>query len=186
MAGEYNVWNATAAAAIAANEGIPADDIAAALRSFQSVKRRLEVRAVVNGVTIIDDFAHHPTAIETTLAGLRAREPRARIIAVVEPRSNTMKLGVHRELLAPSLAAADAAWLLRAPELGWDLPAALAPLGARVHFADTVETLVDALAAAARPGDQILVMSNGGFGGLHGKLLAALGARQDLRTRGTA
>jgi UDP-N-acetylmuramate: L-alanyl-gamma-D-glutamyl-meso-diaminopimelate ligase len=143
----------------------------------------MEVRGVVDGVTVYDDFAHHPTAIETTLAGLRAREPHARIIAVLEPRSNTMKLGVHRDQIAPSLAAADAAWFLNAPELGWDLPAALAPLGARAHFAGTVDALVSALAAAALPGDQILVMSNGGFGGLHGKLLDALRARRDVQAR---
>jgi UDP-N-acetylmuramate: L-alanyl-gamma-D-glutamyl-meso-diaminopimelate ligase len=141
------------------------------------------VRGVFGGVTVYDDFAHHPTAIETTLAGLRARRPDARIIAVVEARSNTMKLGVHAEQLASSLGAADAAWFLNAPELGWDLPAALAPLGARAHFAQSVDELVRLLAAAARPGDQILVMSNGGFGGLHEKLLSALGARQDLRAR---
>jgi UDP-N-acetylmuramate: L-alanyl-gamma-D-glutamyl-meso-diaminopimelate ligase len=132
---------------------------------------------------VYDDFAHHPTAIETTLAGLRARVPDARIIAVLEPRSNTMKLGVHRDQLAPSLAAADVAWFLNGPELGWDLPAALAAMGARAHFADSVEGLAEGLSAMARPGDQILVMSNGGFGGLHAKLLAALAARPDLATR---
>jgi UDP-N-acetylmuramate: L-alanyl-gamma-D-glutamyl-meso-diaminopimelate ligase len=94
-----------------------------------------------------------------------------------------MKLGVHRDQLAPSLAAADVAWFLNGPELGWDLPAALAPMGARAHFAGTVEGLVEGLSAMVRPGDQILVMSNGGFGGLHAKLLAALGTRPDLGTR---
>jgi UDP-N-acetylmuramate: L-alanyl-gamma-D-glutamyl-meso-diaminopimelate ligase len=183
LLGEHNVMNALAAIAAAHHVGVTPEQAAEALSMFRGVKRRMEVRGVVGGVTVYDDFAHHPTAIETTLAGLRAREPAARIIAVVEPRSNTMKLGVHRDLLAPSLAAADAAWLLSAPELGWDLAAALAPLGARAHFADSVEALVEGLAAAARPGDQILVMSNGGFGGLHGKLLAALQARQDLRPR---
>jgi UDP-N-acetylmuramate: L-alanyl-gamma-D-glutamyl-meso-diaminopimelate ligase len=179
LLGEHNVMNALAAIAAAHHVGVTPLQAAEALAKFRGVKRRMEARGVVGGVTVYDDFAHHPTAIETTLAGLRAREPHARIIAVVEPRSNTMKLGVHRDSLAPSLAAADAAWFLSSPELGWDLPAALAPLDGRVHFADTVETLVDALAAAARPGDQILVMSNGGFGGLHEKLLTALRARQD-------
>jgi UDP-N-acetylmuramate: L-alanyl-gamma-D-glutamyl-meso-diaminopimelate ligase len=174
LLGEHNVMNALAAIAAAHHVGVTPEQAAEALSMFRGVKRRMEVRGVVGGVTVYDDFAHHPTAIETTLAGLRAREPAARIIAVVEPRSNTMKLGVHRDLLAPSLAAADAAWLLSAPELGWDLAAALAPLGARAHFADSVEALVEGLAAAARPGDQILVMSNGGFGGLHGKLLKEL------------
>jgi UDP-N-acetylmuramate: L-alanyl-gamma-D-glutamyl-meso-diaminopimelate ligase len=179
LLGEHNVMNALAAMAAAHHVGVTPERAAQALGKFRGVKRRMEVRGVVGGVTVYDDFAHHPTAIETTLAGLRAREPRARIIAVLEPRSNTMKLGVHRELLAPALAAADAAWFLSAPELGWDLPAALAPLGARAHFANSVEALADTLAAEARAGDQILIMSNGGFGGLHGKLLAALEARQD-------
>jgi UDP-N-acetylmuramate: L-alanyl-gamma-D-glutamyl-meso-diaminopimelate ligase len=183
MLGEHNVMNALAAIAAAHRLGVEPERAAEALGQFRGVKRRMEVRGVVGGVTVYDDFAHHPTAIETTLAGLRAREPQARIIAVLEPRSNTMKLGVHRDQIAPSLAAADAAWFLSAPELGWDLRAALAPLGARAHFADTVEALVEGLAAAALAGDQILVMSNGGFGGLHEKLLTALRARCDLPTR---
>ena len=159
MLGEHNVMNALAAIAAAHQLGVEPERAAEALGHFRGVKRRMEVRGVVGGVTVYDDFAHHPTAIETTLAGLRAREPRARIIAVLEPRSNTMKLGVHRDQLAPSLAAADAAWFLNAPELGWDLRAALAPLGARAHFAGTVEDLALGLAAAARggrsdPGDE--------------------------------
>lgn len=185
LLGEHNVMNALAAMAAAHHVGVTPERAAEALGKFRGVKRRMEVRGVVGGVTVYDDFAHHPTAIETTLAGLRAREPRARIIAVLEPRSNTMKLGVHRDLLASSLAAADAAWFLNAPELGWDLPAALAPLGARAHFADSVEALAEALAREARAGDQILVMSNGGFGGLHGKLLAALRARHDAQRAAT-
>jgi UDP-N-acetylmuramate: L-alanyl-gamma-D-glutamyl-meso-diaminopimelate ligase len=183
MLGEHNVMNALAAIAAAHQLGVEPERAAEALGHFRGVKRRMEVRGVVGGVTVYDDFAHHPTAIETTLAGLRAREPRARIIAVFEPRSNTMKLGVHRDQLAPALAAADAAWLLSAPELGWDLRAALAPLGARAHFAGSVEDLALGLAAAALAGDQILVMSNGGFGGLHEKLLTALRARRDLPTQ---
>jgi len=122
--------------------------------------------------------AHHPTAIETTLRGLRERVGGARILAVLEPRSNTMKLGVHREQLAPALAAADLAWFLNSVDLGWDLPAAVAALGGRARFAANVDALVDGLARESRPGDQILVMSNGGFGGLHDKLLAALKGRQ--------
>jgi UDP-N-acetylmuramate: L-alanyl-gamma-D-glutamyl-meso-diaminopimelate ligase len=183
MLGEHNVMNALAAIAAAHQLGVEPERAAEALGHFRGVKRRMEVRGVVGGVTVYDDFAHHPTAIQTTLAGLRAREPRARIIAVLEPRSNTMKLGVHRDQLAPALAVADAAWLLSAPELGWDLRAALAPLGARAHFAGSVEDLALGLAAAARAGDQILVMSNGGFGGLHEKLLTALRARRDLPTQ---
>jgi UDP-N-acetylmuramate: L-alanyl-gamma-D-glutamyl-meso-diaminopimelate ligase len=178
LLGEHNVMNALAAIAAAHHVGVSPERAAEALGMFRGVKRRMEIRGVIAGVTVYDDFAHHPTAIETTLAGLRAREPHARIIAVLEPRSNTMKLGVHRDQLAPSLAAADAAWFLNAPDLGWDLPAALAPLGARAHFAEDVDALARALAGEARPGDHILVMSNGGFGGLHGKVLAALRDRQ--------
>ena len=177
LLGEHNVMNALAAIAAADHVGIAPERAALALTQFRGVKRRMEVRGVVGGVTVYDDFAHHPTAIETTLAGLRARVPDARIIAVLEPRSNTMKLGVHRDELAPALAAADSAWFLRSPDLGWDLAAALAPLGARAHIGGSVEALVAAIAADVRPGDQVLVMSNGGFGGLHEKLLAALRAR---------
>jgi UDP-N-acetylmuramate: L-alanyl-gamma-D-glutamyl-meso-diaminopimelate ligase len=177
LLGEHNVMNALAAIGAAHHAGVDPQRSAAALAAFRGVKRRMEVRGVVGGVTVYDDFAHHPTAIETTLGGLRARVGRARIIAVVEPRSNTMKLGVHRNELAPALAAADESWFLSAPELGWDLAAALKPLGEKLHFAASVEGLVDGLVHELRAGDQVLVMSNGGFGGLHDKLLAALRAR---------
>jgi UDP-N-acetylmuramate: L-alanyl-gamma-D-glutamyl-meso-diaminopimelate ligase len=112
------------------------------------------------------------------LSGLRARVAGARIVAVLEPRSNTMKLGVHREQMAPALALADRAWFLTSPDLGWDLPSAVAALGARASFAASVDELVKGLTGDSRPGDHILVMSNGGFGGLHDKLLAALRARK--------
>jgi UDP-N-acetylmuramate: L-alanyl-gamma-D-glutamyl-meso-diaminopimelate ligase len=178
LQGEHNVMNALAAIAAARHLGVPPERAAQALAAFLGVKRRMEVRGVVGGVTVYDDFAHHPTAIATTLAGLRARVGAARIVAVLEPRSNTMKLGVHREQLAPALAAADRAWFLNSSDLGWDLPAAVAALGARASFAPGVDALVRGLAEDSRPGDHILVMSNGGFGGLHDKLLAALRARQ--------
>jgi UDP-N-acetylmuramate: L-alanyl-gamma-D-glutamyl-meso-diaminopimelate ligase len=178
LIGEHNVMNALAAMGAAHHVGVSPADAAVALAAFRGVKRRMEVRGVINGVTVYDDFAHHPTAIDTTLRGLRARVGGARIVAVLEPRSNTMKLGVHRELLAPALSLADQSWFLSAPELGWDLPAALAPLGDRVRFADSVDALVKGLAAEVRSGDHVLIMSNGGFGGLHDKLLAALRARQ--------
>ena len=177
LMGRHNVMNALAAMAAAEHVGVAPEASARALASFKSVKRRMEVRGVVGGVTVYDDFAHHPTAIETTVAGLKARLPDARIVAVLEPRSNTMKLGVHRDELAPSLAGADIAWFLNAPGLGWDLAAALAPMGKRARIEASVEALVDGIAADAHPGDQILVMSNGGFGGLHEKLLAALRRR---------
>jgi len=177
LLGEHNVMNALAAIAAARHAGVTPERAARALERFRGVKRRMEIRAVVGGVTVYDDFAHHPTAIETTVRGLRARVGDARIIAVLEPRSNTMKLGVHREQLAPALGLADRAWFLNSPDMGWDLPAAVAPLGARAGFAASVDALVKDLAEDSRPGDHILVMSNGGFGGLHDKLLAALRAR---------
>ena len=178
LLGRHNVMNALAAIGAANHVGVSPERSAAALAAFRGVKRRMEVRGVVNGITVYDDFAHHPTAIETTVGGLRARVGAARIIAVVEPRSNTMKLGVHRDELAPSLAAADQSWFLSAPELGWDLAEALKPLGDRLHFGASVEDLVRGLSGELRPGDQVLIMSNGGFGGLHDKLLTALRARK--------
>jgi UDP-N-acetylmuramate: L-alanyl-gamma-D-glutamyl-meso-diaminopimelate ligase len=178
LLGEHNVMNALAAIAAARHVGVSPQQAAQALDAFQGVKRRMEIRGVVGQVTVYDDFAHHPTAIDTTLRGLRARVGDARIIAVLEPRSNTMKLGVHREQLAPALAAADRAWFLNSPDLGWDLPSAVTGLGGRAGFAADVDSLVKGLVEESRPGDHILVMSNGGFGGLHDKLLAALRARQ--------
>ncbi|HMK84609.1 MAG TPA: UDP-N-acetylmuramate:L-alanyl-gamma-D-glutamyl-meso-diaminopimelate ligase [Steroidobacteraceae bacterium] len=186
LLGEHNVMNAIAAIAAAHQAGVAPERAALALSEFKGVKRRMEIRGVAGGVTVYDDFAHHPTAIEATLKALRARLPKARIVAVLEPRSNTMKLGVHRDQLAPALAQADSAWLLNSPDLGWDLPAALAALGARAHFAGSVDALVAGLTAQSLPGDQLLVMSNGGFGGLHDKLLAALEARGPTRAEGSA
>jgi len=186
LLGEHNVKNALAAIAAADHVGVVPERAAAALSQFRGVKRRMEIRGTVGGVTVYDDFAHHPTAIETTLSGLRARLPDARIITVLEPRSNTMKLGVHRDELAPALAAADSAWFLNAPGLGWDLSAALAPLGSRARLEGSVAGLVEGIVAEVRSGDQVLVMSNGGFGGLHEKLLAALRAREAARAPGPA
>ncbi|MGO9933895.1 MAG: UDP-N-acetylmuramate:L-alanyl-gamma-D-glutamyl-meso-diaminopimelate ligase [Steroidobacteraceae bacterium] len=178
LLGEHNVMNALAAIGAAHHAGVSPQCAARALNTFRGVKRRMELRGVIGGVTVYDDFAHHPTAIETTLRGLRALVGGARIIAVVEPRSNTMKLGVHREQLASALAGADLSWLLSSKDLGWDLSAALAPLARRATIAASVDAMVQGLAAESRAGDHILVMSNGGFGGLHDKLLAALRARK--------
>jgi len=178
LLGEHNVMNALAAIAAARHVGVPPEDAARALGAFRGVKRRMEIRGVVDGVTVYDDFAHHPTAIATTLDGLRARVGGARIVAVLEARSNTMKLGVHRDQMAPALALADRAWFLNSPDLGWDLAGAVAPLGDRARFGASVDALVKGLTDDSRPGDHILVMSNGGFGGLHDKLLAALRARK--------
>ncbi|HEY2783259.1 MAG TPA: UDP-N-acetylmuramate:L-alanyl-gamma-D-glutamyl-meso-diaminopimelate ligase [Steroidobacteraceae bacterium] len=177
LIGEHNVLNALAAIGAAAHAGVAPQRAAEALNAFSGVKRRMEVRGVVDGVTVYDDFAHHPTAIETTLRGLRDRVGEQRIIAVLEPRSNTMKLGVHRDELAPSLALADRSWFFAPEDLGWDLKGAVSSMGDRVSLAGTVEDLVNGLAAEVRTGDHVLIMSNGGFGGLHDKLLAALRAR---------
>jgi len=177
LIGEHNVMNALAAIGAARHAGVHPERAAQALNAFRGVKRRMEVRGEVAGVTVYDDFAHHPTAIETTLKGLRARVGSARIIAVLEPRSNTMKMGVHREQLAPSLATADKTWFLNSPDLGWDLAGAVSSMGDRASLAGSVDALVQGLAAQARSGDHVLVMSNGGFGGLHEKFLAALRER---------
>jgi UDP-N-acetylmuramate: L-alanyl-gamma-D-glutamyl-meso-diaminopimelate ligase len=176
LTGAHNVQNALSAMAAAAHVGVAPAQSAAALGRFQGVKRRMELRGEVRGVRVYDDFAHHPTAIATTLAGLRRRVGDARIIAVLEPRSNTMRLGVHAAALADSLAAADRVEVYAPAELDWDAAAVLAPLGERLRVATAVGDIVAALGAEARPGDHVLVMSNGGFGGIHQRLLDALAA----------
>jgi UDP-N-acetylmuramate: L-alanyl-gamma-D-glutamyl-meso-diaminopimelate ligase len=173
LLGEHNRLNALAAIAAARHAGVPAAAGIEALARFANVKRRMEVRGVVNGVTVYDDFAHHPTAIATTVAGLRRKVGAARILAVLEPRSNTMKLGVMKDALPGSLTEADQVYCYGA-NLGWDAAAALSPLGGKAAAYDDLAALVEAVAAAAQPGDHVLVMSNGGFGGVHDKLLAAL------------
>jgi UDP-N-acetylmuramate: L-alanyl-gamma-D-glutamyl-meso-diaminopimelate ligase len=175
LPGAHNRANALAALAAARHAGVPVAVGLEALRSFPGVKRRLEVRGTVRGVTVYDDFAHHPTAIAATIEGLRSQVGGARILAVLEPRSNTMKLGAMKAQLPGSLADAQEVFCYAA-NLGWDAAAALAPLADRASVFDDLTTLVAAIAAEARAGDQVLVMSNGGFGGIHGKLLAALGA----------
>ncbi len=176
LLGAHNQENALAALAAARHAGVPVAHGIAALAEFRNVKRRLETRGVVNGITVYDDFAHHPTAIRTTLAGLRGKAGRARILAVLEPRSNTMKLGVMKDALAGSLVAADRVYCYGAG-LGWDPAAALAPLGDKAEIHHDIARLVSAIAAAAKTGDHVLIMSNGGFGGIHDKLLAQLQAR---------
>ena len=180
LSGEHNRANAVAALLAARHVGVPLGQGLAALSRFMNVKRRLELRGTVRGVAVYDDFAHHPTAIATTIAGLRRKVGGAngndspRILAVLEPRSNTMKLGVMKAQLPASLVEADHVFCYGA-KLGWDAAQALAPLGDKAVVADDLDHLVARIVATARPGDQILVMSNGGFGGIHGKLLAALG-----------
>ncbi len=171
--GRHNQLNALAAIAAARHAGVPVRESLAALARFNGVKRRMELRGNVRGVAVYDDFAHHPTAIAVTLDGLRRRVGSARILAVLEPRSNTMKLGAMKDALPGSLAAAAQVYCY-AGNLGWDVAAALAPLGDRALVSENLDALVDAIAAAARPGDHVVVMSNGGFGGIHDKLLARL------------
>ena len=181
MSGVHNQLNALAAIAAAEHVGVAPADAARALGSFQNAKRRMEVRGMVDGITVYDDFAHHPTAIRTTLDGLRCRldadgQHNTRILAVFEPRSNTMKLGTMAAQLPWSLEAANLSFCHSAG-LDWDAAAALAPLGERVQVLNTLEPLITQVTAAARNGDHIVCMSNGGFGGIHEKLLAALRKR---------
>ncbi len=173
LLGEHNQLNALAAIGAAEHAGVAPDVAAAALATFQNVRRRLELRGQAGGVKVFDDFAHHPTAMRTTINGLRRRAGLARILAVFEPRSNTMKQGDMKARLPWALEEADLAFCLQGA-YGWDAADALAPMGAQAMVADSVDKLVAAVARAARPGDQVLVMSNGGFGGIHDKLLAAL------------
>jgi len=176
LTGEHNRLNALAAIAAARHAGVSPETSVRALAQFRNVKRRMEVRGVVSGVTVYDDFAHHPTAIATTLEGLRTKVGSARILAVLEPRSNTMKLGALKHQLAGSLNAADRVFCYSA-NLGWDAGAALAPLGDKsVEHAD-LDRLVSAILADARAGDHVLVMSNGAFGGIHEKLISGLAER---------
>ena len=175
LSGAHNRSNAVAALAAARHAGVPVAAGIEALGRFKGVKRRLETRGEVRGVTVYDDFAHHPTAIAATIAGLRDRIGRARVLAVLEPRSNTMKLGVMKAQLPGSLADADTVFCYAA-NLGWDAAEALAPMGTKAQVFDDLTELVAAVAGAARAGDHILVMSNGGFGGVHDKLLKALAA----------
>ncbi len=180
LIGEHNRSNALAALAAARHAGVDPGAACAALGRFENVKRRMELRGTAAGVAVYDDFAHHPTAIATTVAGLRRKVGKARILAVLEPRSNTMKLGVMKDTLPGSLAEADLVYCYSA-NLGWDPTDALAPLGAKAVCHQDLDTLVAAVVAAAAPGDQVLVMSNGGFGGIHQKLLDRLSATVALK-----
>ncbi|MBT8122104.1 MAG: UDP-N-acetylmuramate:L-alanyl-gamma-D-glutamyl-meso-diaminopimelate ligase [Gammaproteobacteria bacterium] len=172
--GEHNMQNALGAIAAARHGGVPVEQSIAALTEYLGVRRRMEVRGTVNGVTVYDDFAHHPTAIATTLQGLRKRVGDARILVLLEPRSNTMKMGVHRDTLAKSLEGADYVWLHTPDDLGWSLADSMPAGLERMTVSKSVDEIVAHVAAMARPGDHLLVMSNGGFGGIHERLLGAL------------
>jgi UDP-N-acetylmuramate: L-alanyl-gamma-D-glutamyl-meso-diaminopimelate ligase len=173
LAGAHNQANALAAIAAARHCGVAPARAIEAFREFKGIKRRMEVRGIVNGITVYDDFAHHPTAITATIEGLRAQRISGRIVAVVEPRSNTMKLGVMKERLAESLAAADRVFCYSAG-LKWDAAAGLASLGARAEAYADFDALLDRVADALAPGDHVIIMSNGGFNAIHEKLLARL------------
>ena len=192
LAGEYNVLNATAAAALAANYGIAQDSIADGLRSFRSVKRRLEVRAEVHGITIIDDFAHHPTAIAETLKALRTRYPGRRLWAILEPRSNTLRRKVFQSELARSLAVADkvvVAAIFKSEAIPEDerldaaaVIATLQSLGKPACLHDTADAIVDSIGPELRAGDVVAILSNGGFAGIYEKLPARLRSLHEVST----
>ncbi|MGV0953006.1 MAG: UDP-N-acetylmuramate:L-alanyl-gamma-D-glutamyl-meso-diaminopimelate ligase [Fluviibacter sp.] len=173
LTGDHNRMNALAALLAARHVGVPLNQGLDALSRFENVKRRMEVRGIERGVTVYDDFAHHPTAIALTAEGLRRKVGAARIIAVIEPRSNTMKLGVMKDQLPASLAACDHVYCYGA-NLGWDAASALAPMGERAEVHEDFAAMVKAIVGNAQAGDHILVMSNGGFQGIHSKLLEAL------------
>jgi len=176
LLGEHNQMNALATIAAAEHVGVAPEVAARALATFQNVRRRLELRGEAGGVKVYDDFAHHPTAMRTTINGLRRKIGSERILAVFEPRSNTMKLGSMKAQLPWALEEADLSFC-HGGGLGWDAIQALAPLGAQATVSDSIDDLVRKVVAAARPRDHVLCMSNGGFGGVHTKLLDALAAR---------
>ena len=173
LSGMHNQLNALAAIAAAEHVGVGPEAAVAALCKFRNAKRRMELLGTVGGVTVYDDFAHHPSAIRTTIDGLRRRTGAPRILAVFEPRSNTMKLGTMKSQLPWSLEQADLAFC-HSGGLGWDPREPLALMGSRARVADSIEELLQQVLAAVRPGDQVVCMSNGGFGGFHTRLLAAL------------
>ncbi len=174
LTGRHNTANALAALAAARHAGVPPRVGVAALAEFGNVKRRMELRGELRGVRVYDDFAHHPTAIASTLDGLRKQVGDRRILAVLEPRSNTMRMGVHADRLADALAAADRVWVYLPEGIAWDAHSLLGGLGARLRLTHDTQSIVDEVAQTAAAGDQVLVMSNGGFEGIHQRLLDAL------------
>ena len=178
LLGRHNAQNALAAVLAARHAGVAVATAADALKHFSGVKRRMEVRGTVGGITVYDDFAHHPTAIDYTIDALRRRVGRAPIVAVLEPRSNTMKLGTHREALAKSLQHADRIWLYQGPTVQWDVAGAVQSLGTKAAVIKDIDALVEQLVTDAQANEHILIMSNGGFGGIHAKLLARLRERR--------
>ena len=180
LVGQHNVDNALMAIAAAHHAGVTLPDAIDALSFFKNVKRRMEVKGEVNNITLYDDFAHHPTAIATTLDGLRKKVGNARILAVLEPRSNTMKMGVHKDTLANSWQKADKVYLYEPEGMDWSLVDSVAHSNAPTHCFRDVEKIVQGVCNVAQPGDHILVMSNGGFEGIHGRILDALKMKTKL------
>ena len=180
LVGQHNVDNALMAIAAAHHAGVTLPDTIEALSFFKNVKRRMEVKGEVNNITLYDDFAHHPTAIATTLDGLRKKVGNARILAVLEPRSNTMKMGVHKDTLANSWQKADEVYLYEPEGMDWSLVDSVAHSNAPTHCFRDVEKIVQGVCNVAQPGDHILVMSNGGFEGIHGRILDALKMKTKL------
>ena len=174
--GRHNVENALVAVAAAHHVGVMPEVAVAALAEFSGVKRRLELIGSVADIAVYDDFAHHPTAIATTLQGLRARAGEGRVIALVEPRSNTMRMGQHREQLAQATREADQVFWFQPPAMDWSLDSVIADSPVPATLVTDLDELVSAVVAQGRPGDQIVIMSNGSFGGVHQKLLARLQA----------
>ncbi|MCF6189879.1 MAG: UDP-N-acetylmuramate:L-alanyl-gamma-D-glutamyl-meso-diaminopimelate ligase [Cocleimonas sp.] len=178
LLGKHNVSNALSAIAAARHAGVPAKHAIDGLAGFKGIKRRMELRGEVNNIRVYDDFAHHPTAIETTLKGLRANASDSKIIAILEPRSNTMRLGTHKESLAASLQTADQIMIFQPEGLDWDMDEVLNTLGDKASLHNDIDELVSVAVKSANSGDYLLVMSNGGFGGIHDKLLTALESTQ--------
>lgn len=174
LLGEHNVSNALAAIAAARHAGVPTCHAIEALAQFKGVKRRMQLRGTVRDIRVYDDFAHHPTAIATTLKGLRANVGDAKIIAILEPRSNTMRMGIHKAQIAPSLAMADEVILYQPEGLDWDMQDVVNALGEKGYLFRHIEHIIQYLTDHAASGDHILIMSNGGFAGIHDKLLTAL------------
>lgn len=175
LLGQHNINNAMMAIAAARHAGVPTTIAVEALSHFVNVKRRMEVKAVVNGITLYDDFAHHPTAIETTLKGLRAKVGDQRILAVLEPRSNTMKMGIHKDSLAQSWSEADQVFIFEPSNLSWSMDELLAQSTITALLYKDMNILIKSIVAYAKPGDHIVVMSNGSFGGIHELLIEQLG-----------
>jgi len=175
LLGQHNINNAMMAIAAARHAGVPTTIAIEALSHFVNVKRRMEVKAVVNDITLYDDFAHHPTAIETTLKGLRAKVGEQRILAVLEPRSNTMKMGIHKNSLAQSWSAANQVFIFEPSNLSWSMDELLAKSSITALLHKDMDVLIKSIVAYAKPGDHIVVMSNGSFGGIHELLIKQLG-----------